>query len=109
MSQKWRDLGEKALENEDKIQRSYPGKFDGKSGYLMMSNNKLLFVAEEGFLRKNYSLTLDLPYEKIGKINPNGKYEMEITEAEGGKHSFKTEELNISIIEKSLEDLKNSS
>jgi hypothetical protein len=49
-----------------------------------------------------------LPYEKIGKINPNGKYELEITEIEGGKHSFKTEELNVSVVEKSLEDLKNS-
>jgi hypothetical protein len=42
----------RAREHEDRIQKSYPGKFDGKNGYLMMSNQKLVFVNEEGFIRK---------------------------------------------------------
>ena len=109
MSTKWHDMGEKVLDHDDKIQKSYPGKLDGKSGYLMMSNRKLVFVHEEGFIRKTYNLTLDLPYGKIGKINPQGKYELEITDTDGVKHSFKIEDLNISIVEKSLEELKSPS
>jgi hypothetical protein len=108
MSNKWHEMAEKVLEHEDRIQKTYPGKFDGKNGYLMMSNQKLLFINEEGFIRKTRSLILDLPYSKIGKINPNGKYELEITDVDGMKHSFKTEELNVSLVEKSLEELKSS-
>jgi len=109
MSSKWYEMGVKVLDHEDRMQKSYPGKFDGKNGYLMMSNQKLVFVNEEGFIRKTYGLILDLPYGKIGKINPNGKYELEITDVDGVKHSFKTEELNISLVEKSLEELKSPS
>jgi len=101
-------MAEKVLEHEDRIQKTYPGKFDGKNGYLMMSNQKLVFVNEEGFIRKTHNLILDLPYSKIGKINPNGKYELEITDVDGMKHIFKTEELNVSLVEKSLEELKSS-
>ena len=109
MSSKWYEIAEKVLDHEDMIQKSYPGKFDGNKGYLVMSNQKLVFVNEEGFIRKTYSLILDLPYGKIGKINPNGKYELEITDVDGVKRSFKTYELNISLVEKSLEELKSPS
>ena len=109
MSSKWREIAEKVLEHEDRIQKTYPGKLDGKNGYLMMSSRKLLFVRQEGFMHKTYDITMDLPYEKIGKINPNGKYELEITDVDSVKHSFKTEELSITIVEKSLEELKSSS
>ena len=106
MSSKWHEIGEKVLKHEDRIQKSYPGKFDGKKGYLMMSNQKLVFVNEEGFIRKTYSLILDLPYGKISKINTNGKYELEITDVDGVKRSFKIYEANISLVEKSLEEMK---
>ena len=107
MSSKWHETVEKVLDHEDRIQKSFEGKFDGKNGYLVMSNKKLVFVNEEGFVRKTYDLILDLPYKKIGKINPNGKYELEITEVDGMKHIFKTE-FNISYVEKSLEKLNSS-
>jgi hypothetical protein len=99
-------MAEKVLENDDGIQKSYPGTLNGKRGYLMMSNQKLVFVHEEGFIRKTYDLTLDLPYGKIGKISPQGKYELEITDINGVKHIFKTEELNVSIVENGLEELR---
>ena len=102
-------MAEKVLDHEDRIQKTYPGNFDGKNGYLMMSNQKLVFVNEEGFIRKTYGLILDLPYGKIGKINPKGKYELEITDVDGVKYSFKFEEFNTSLIEKSLKELKSPS
>ena len=104
-SPKWYDLAEKNIEQGDSIQKSYEGKLNGKTGYLILSNRKLLFVREEGFLRKTYDLSLDLPYEKIDKISHEGRYELELTDVEGKKHDFKTFAVPVSRIAESLEDL----
>jgi hypothetical protein len=97
-------FAEKNLESGDEIQKSYPGKIDGKYGYLVMSNRKLQFVHEKGFLRKSYELILDLPYEKIGKIFPKSRYELDLTEIGGKTHAFKTFERALAI-ENSLKEL----
>lgn len=102
---KWYDLAEKNLDQGDKIQKSFRGKFDGEKGYIIMSNRKLQFLQEEGFLHKVYYLILDLPYEKIRKISCEGRYDLDLTEIDGKQHRLKTFELPVSIIEKSLEDL----
>ena len=103
---KWYDLAEKSLKGEEEIQKSYPGKFDGIGGYLMLSDEKLLFVKEEGFLRKNYSLIQEMPYERIGKIAHEDDYTMALTDVEGEKHEFETYEIPVKIIEDSLKELK---
>lgn len=103
---KWYDLAEKRLEREDEIQKSYPGKFDGERGFLMLSNEKLLFVKEEGFLRKNYELIQEMPYEKIGKIIHDDRNTMELTDVEGTKYEFETYEIPVNIIEDSLKELR---
>ena len=105
---KWKDLAEKNLDQGDKIQKSFPGKFDGKHGYLIMSKRKLQFLLEEGFLHKVYDLVIDLPYEKIGEISHEGKYELDFTVVDGKKHYFKTIDYPVKIAEKSLVDLVKS-
>lgn len=105
---KWYEFAEKSLDHGDEIQKIYVGKIDGERGYLCLSNMKLLFVHEEGFLRKTYDVTIDLPYEKIGKISREGRYELNLVEVEGQKHDFKTVEPPVSVIEKSLKDLMKS-
>jgi len=109
MLPKWRELAEKNLDAGDEILVSYPGELDREFGYLMLSNRRLQFVHEEGFLRKAYKLTLDLPYEKIGKIYPKSKYELDLTEREGKTHTFTTFEFPESIVEKRLKELMESS
>ena len=99
---KWFEIAEKSLDEGDDIQKSFQGKLDGDRGYLCLSNKKLLFVHEEGFLKKSYDLILDLPKEKVDKISHDGKYKLDITETEGKKHKFETFELPVSIIEKAL-------
>ena len=66
---KWSDLAEEILGSEDKIRKSYEVRLNGKSGYIIMSSRKLLFLEEEGFIRVKYSKALELPYSNILKIN----------------------------------------
>ncbi|MFB0543456.1 MAG: PH domain-containing protein, partial [Candidatus Bathyarchaeia archaeon] len=80
MSKKWSDLVEKSLEREDQIQKTYSGNLDGNYGYLALSNKKILFVHEKGFLHKTYTLILDIPYEQVGKVVSEDRYRLEITE-----------------------------
>jgi len=103
---KWYDLAEKSLKGEEEIQKSFPGKFNGEGGYLIFSDEKLLFVKEEGFLRKNYTLIQEMPYDKIGKIAHDDRYTMELTGVEGKKYKFETYGMPVKIIEDSLKELK---
>ena len=105
MAPKWYEFGEKSLQKGDHIEKSYPGKLDGDNGYLMMSDTKLLFVKEEGFLRKKYTVTLNLPYEKIEEVKPEDKYDLKITEKSGNRHDFILDSLPASIVDKSLHEL----
>jgi hypothetical protein len=94
-STKWYEFAEKNLEPGDKIEKTYPGKLDEENGYIIMSNDKLMFIHEEGLFRKNYELILDLPYEEIGKISCEGKHELDFTDVKGNKHVFKIFETSI--------------
>lgn len=98
------DLAKDRLDPEDQVQRTYRGRWDGTGGVLLLSNRRLLFVHEEGVLRKTYTLVMDIPYEKVGKFAIEGRYQLAITDVGGRKHIF-TSALRSSIIEKSLKDL----
>ncbi|MFP3952388.1 MAG: hypothetical protein ACLFVP_09655, partial [Candidatus Bathyarchaeia archaeon] len=62
MAPKWMDKAEKNLDTNDEIEKTYPAELEDQYGYILMSNRKLQFISEEGFLRKSYDLKLDLPY-----------------------------------------------
>lgn len=68
MSAKWLELVKKKLDPEDKLQVEYLGRFDGKSGWLSMSNKKLIFVEEKGLLFRTYEFAQEISYEKIKDI-----------------------------------------
>ena len=101
MSIKWLELAKQKLDPKDRVQRDYEVRFDGKTGWLVMSFRKLLFVEEKGFLRKKYDLRLDLPYENIDNIVLE-RNQLVITDSENIKHICTTEHVNISKINKSL-------
>ena len=105
MAPKWYEFGEKSLQRGDHFEKNYPGKLDGDNGHLMMSNTKLLFVKEEGFLRKKYTVTLNLPYEKTEEVKPEEKYDLKITEKSGDKHHFLVDDLPAVIVDKSVHEL----
>jgi hypothetical protein len=104
-SPKWHDVAEMNIEQGDSIQNSYEGELDGKMGYLLLSKRKLLFVREEGFLRKSYDLSLDLPYANIEEFSLHGRFELKMTDVEGRKHGFRSFEVLAQRIEERLENL----
>ncbi|RJS88377.1 hypothetical protein CW700_07985 [Candidatus Bathyarchaeota archaeon] len=104
VSKKWIELARKTMDHEDEIQKSYYGSLDGMSGYLVLSNKKMIFVQEKGLLRKTYNLVLDVPYEKLGKVSPVSRYELAVIEADGEKHVFTTD-IPVQVIGESLKNL----
>ncbi len=97
---------EESIGLEDKIQKSYPGELKGVNGIISMSKKKLLFISEKGLFSKSYNLVLDLPYEKIQSLRTEGKHNLIIEDGEGLKHTFKSRELSISIVEKALSEIR---
>jgi hypothetical protein len=49
-------------------------------------------------------VVLNLPFEKVGDIKPASKYELNIVESEGGKHSFVVDNIPITVVEKSINE-----
>lgn len=101
VSIKWLELAKQKLDPKDRIQREYQVQFDGKTGWLVMSFRKLLFIKEKGFLHKKYNILLDLPYENIDNLTLE-KNQLVIIDSEKIKHICTTEHVNISKINKSL-------
>jgi len=104
MSAEWTDIVKNKLENKDKMQKSYYIKHNGISGFLVLSKNKLLFIEEKGFLRKKYTLALEIPYNKIGNITVENSTRLSISE-DGKKHSFTSIDVPSSEIVENLEEL----
>ena len=103
----WFDLAQNKLDRGDQIQKSYFVKFDGKKGYLMMSNKKLLFVEEKGSLRKTYSLVLEIPYKKVSEVTVE-RNQLVFGDGGGKNHNIKPIEVYASKIESNLKDLMES-
>jgi hypothetical protein len=98
------EFAQKSLQRGDQVRKTYSGKMDGNYGHLMISDQKLLFIKEEGFLRKSRNVVLNLPFEKVGDVKPASKYELNIVESEGGKHSFVVDNIPITVVEKSINE-----
>ncbi len=104
ISSKRLETARERLESGDEVQRSYTGRLDKRSGTLMGSNSKLLFVEEKGFLSKTFNVVLDLPYEKVREFTPVDRYKLRITDSEGGEHEFDSD-VYASTVDRVLKEL----
>ena len=102
------DLTRAGLEDGDDVQKTFYVGYDGNNGHLVLSKRKLQFVKESGLFRKKYDMLLEIPYERIDKITPQGNYKLQISDFEHKEYSFDTIELNESIVESALRELINS-
>jgi len=104
ISSKRLEIARERLESGDEVQRSYSGRLDKRSGTLIGSNSKLLFVEEKGFLSKTFDVVLDLPYEKVGEFTPVDRYKLRITDSEGEHHEF-VSDVHASTVDRALKEL----
>ena len=104
MAPKWYDYATRSLKKAEKIEKNFPGRLDDEYGHLMISNEKLFFVKEEGFLTKKYSVTLNLPFENIESIHHEDRYVLKIIDKSGKVHDFRTE-ASASVVDKSLNEI----
>jgi len=93
----------KSLDPNDKTMKSYTGRFEGKSGTLVFTNMRLLFIKEEGFLKKSYTTTLNLPYKEIKTIVRRGMY-LEFTDTKDKMYRFESD-VSTPIVENALKEL----
>lgn len=103
MSSKVLEIVSESLDPNDKVSKSYPGRFEGKNGTLVLSNMRLLFIKEEGFLKKSYTTTLNLSYKEVKKIIGKGS-RLEFTDAKDRVYVF-VSDVSASTVEKALREL----
>ena len=103
MSKKLIDFAGKSMDREDKRQKTYEGRLDGKFGYMILTNKKILFLREEGFINKSYNVTLNLLYEKIDSVSTKGRNTLEVA-SKDGKYVF-ISEISVAGIENALNEL----
>ena len=93
----------KSLDPNDEVSKSYPGQFEKKDGILYLSSKRLLFIKEEGVLKKSYTTTLNLTYMEVKKIERKGAH-LEFTDMKDKVYVFFSE-VSAPIVEKSLREL----
>ena len=86
----WFDETKKELRNGDNIQKSYRVEMGGHMGYLTLTDERIIFLRVDGFLRKSYQKTLDYPYDEIQKITRKNSHSFELSCINDKKYSFET-------------------
>ena len=108
MPPKWYEYAQRCTSPDEHLGRNYDGQLDGDYGHLFISDKKLIFVKEEGFLRKKYSVPLTLKYDDIQDIRSIDRNHLQISEKTGKTHEFESD-INVSIINKAIHEEMNSS
>jgi hypothetical protein len=104
MSRKWFEMAQSLLDEGDEIRKSYDGKIDGKYGWLIISDKKVMFLNESGFISKSYSVVFEILRENIKDITQKGAYELIITDVSGNTSRFQTLEIHADLILEGLAD-----
>jgi hypothetical protein len=76
------------LEPGDKVLYSYPGRIEGRFGYLLLTKKTLMLIREEGFLTKTHMVVLNLPYNRISEYSTKKNFNLEIVDSSSGRTVF---------------------
>ena len=97
---KWYEKGQEALQQGDKIERSYPGKLDNEKGHILVSDKRLLFVTEKGFFLKKYNVIMNEPLKDV-IISHKTRYKFDI-DSNGSHRIFESTDIPAKIVEKGI-------
>ena len=93
----------KSVDPKDEVLKAYPGELDRKYGTLVLSNTRLLFVKEEGFLKKSYTTMLNHFYTEVKNIVRKGG-NIEFTDMNDKVYTFRSD-VSAPVVEKALREL----
>lgn len=88
MSLSWKNEVEKYIGVDDKIQEACEGQLHGETGQLVLTRRRILFVKEEGLLRKKVKIPFELPYARIKRVEAEGQHKLLVSDINELKHSF---------------------
>jgi hypothetical protein len=82
------EVAKTQLAAEDQVVKSYRAIRDRKEGFLVFSNHKLMFIAEEGLFRKKFQVFLEVDYDEVASVSIQASHRLEVTEKNGLTHAF---------------------
>ena len=82
------EVAKTQLAPEDQVVKSYRAIHDRTEGFLVFSNHKLMFIAEEGLFRKKFQVFLEVDYDEVASVSIQASHRLEVTERNGLTHAF---------------------
>jgi hypothetical protein len=73
---------------DDQIKETCESQLHGESGQLVLTTKRLLYVREEGLLRKKILFSLELPYHRIKRVVSEGSVKLNIYDVNEIRHTF---------------------
>ncbi len=108
MSQPWHDLAEKTLGPDDRVEKTYSCTFDKEYGYLCLGRKKMVFVNVKGFLKKNYNVLFDAPYDEIDEVGLASRFQFNVV-SQDRTHQVVTSDVSAKIVVNGIEDVVKAS
>jgi hypothetical protein len=88
-TKQWTRIANQLLEDDDNIRYTYTVRCNDQYGHLILTNQKLLFIEEQGFLSKTHTVRADVPYDDIEKVMTQ-KRQLTITTANAKHYTIKS-------------------
>ena len=79
---------EKHIGVDDQVKETCECQMHGETGQLIMTTRRLLFVREEGLLRKKVLISLELPYNRIKRVASEGSVKLNVYDVNEIRHTF---------------------
>ena len=95
-------MAEQQLTKDDSIVQQYRSIYNSNEGALFLTKQRVLFIQPQGFLRKTYHVTLNVPYETISNTTVEASHRFTITTANDA-FSFVTISIQADIVDDTLQ------
>lgn len=104
MAQPWQDLAKKTLGPDDTIEKTYSCTFNKQNGYLCLGNKRMVFVNVKGFLKKNYEVLLNAPYNEVDDVKLASRFRIDFSHKDK-THFVETSDIPAKILVEGIQDM----
>jgi hypothetical protein len=101
------EFAEQQLTNQDTIVEQYRSTHNNAEGVLFLTKQRVLFLQPQGFLRKTYHVTRNLPYDTITRTTIEASHRFTMSTATD-TFTFATIGIQADIVEDTLQHLIDS-